>query len=137
MIYDVHTHIGVDAAFYHRGWWPYASTTQDLLEHMDRCGVDKAVCFPCVVSWAYDTDAFIRDTSIVLKPGQVPYERENAALIREVKHIDTENRLRVLAMFDPGREVDKQVQLLRGQVDRITGLKLQGTVIRSRVAHLL
>ena len=45
---DVHTHVGIDPGFYQRGWWPYASTAQDLLTHMDAAGIERAVCFPSV-----------------------------------------------------------------------------------------
>ena len=31
LLYDVHTHVGADQGFLLRGWWPYASTTTDLL----------------------------------------------------------------------------------------------------------
>src|SRR5690606_23491813 len=39
--YDVHTHVGLDTAFYLSGWWPYAATVQELLEHMDASGIAR------------------------------------------------------------------------------------------------
>lgn len=137
MIYDVHTHVGMDAGFFYRGWWPYAATVQDLIERMDMSKVDKAVCFPFTICNAYDIPAFVKDGSIVLLPGQTPFEKENHLLLQEVERIDTDRRLRVLAMFDPAREVAKQVENMRPQISRLTGLKLQATMIRSHVAELL
>lgn len=137
MIYDVHTHIGLDVGFFLRGWWPYAATVQDLTERMDRYGVDRAVCFPFTLSTAYDHDAFASRGEIVLRPGRAPFDRENALLLQEVNRIDTDRRLRVLGMFDPAREVEAQVKNLQPLVNRLTGLKLQGTVIQANVRELL
>lgn len=137
MIYDVHTHVGLDTGFFLRGWWPYAATVQDLLERMDSCKVNKAVCFPFTIASAYDVPAFVKDGSVKLLPGQTPYETENRLLIQEVERIDEDRRLRVLAMFDPDREVANQVKNLRPQVKQLTGLKLQATMIQSHVANLL
>ena len=137
MIYDVHTHVGLDTGFFLRGWWPYAATAQDLLERMNNSKVDKAVCFPLAISSAYDVPAFVKDGTVNLRSGATPYENENRLLIQEVERIDTDRRLRVLAMFDPDREVAQQVENLRPQVGQITGLKLQATMIQSHVAELL
>ena len=46
ILYDVHTHIGLDPGFYLRRWWPYAATVPELLAAMDAHGIDRAVCFP-------------------------------------------------------------------------------------------
>ena len=56
--YDVHTHVGLDQGFYLRGWRPYAAWAQDLLEHMDAHGIDRAVCFPFTLPSAFDAFAF-------------------------------------------------------------------------------
>jgi hypothetical protein len=137
MIYDVHTHIGLDPGFYLKGWWPYAATVQDLLERMDAYGVDKAVCFPFTIASCYDQNAFVKDGSVTLLPGCTPYENENRLLVQEVQRIDLDKRLRVLAMFDPSRKPDAQVKRLEPMVKQITGLKLQATMIQSNVSDLL
>jgi predicted TIM-barrel fold metal-dependent hydrolase len=137
MLYDVHTHIGIDPGFYYRGWWPYASTVQDLLNVMQAHGIDRAVSFPFCVAEAYDYEAFAYQRQVKLRPGRVPYERENAMLVQEIERIDLERRLLPLAMFDPNREVPAQVAALRKLAPRLTGLKLQGTVIQSPVRGLL
>lgn len=137
MIYDVHTHIGIDPGFYYRGWWPYASTVADLLLVMTRHGIDRAVCFPFCLGEAYDTEAFAQRHKIEMRPGRVPFERENAMLVQEVQRIDLEHRLLPFAMFDPNRDVKAQVLALQKLVGKISGLKLQGTVIESKVSGLL
>jgi predicted TIM-barrel fold metal-dependent hydrolase len=135
--YDVHTHVGLDQSFLLRGWWPYASTSADLLEKMDANGIAKAVCFPFGVPSAFDPYAFADDDQIKLLPGRVPFDRENIALLNEVDRIDKDGRLHVLAMFDPSRQVATQVKNLEPLVGRMTGLKLQGTLLQSPVTDLL
>lgn len=137
MLYDVHTHIGVDQAFILRGWWPYAATAQDLLEAMDAHGIDRAVCFPFCVSSAFDPYSFADRKRVELLPGRVPYDRENPLLLEEISRIDIEKRLRVLAMFDPSRRVAEQVERLENLRPHLAGLKVQGTVIESPISALL
>src|SRR5687768_9597944 len=108
-IYDVHTHVGCDTGFYLRGWWPYASTAQDLLAHMDGNRVDRAVCFPFTLPSAFDIPAFSRDGGVRLLPDRFPFDRENALLAAEIERIDTGKRLLQFTMFDPAREVERQL----------------------------
>ena len=136
-LFDVHTHVGVDLAFLLRGWWPYANTTQNLLERMDRHGIDRAVCFPFTLPSAFDPYRFADDQVVELIPGRVPFDRENVCLLDEVQRIDTAGRLLAFAMFDPARCVDKQLANLEPLAGRIGGLKLQGTVLESPVRALL
>ncbi len=136
-LYDVHTHIGLDLAFYLRGWWPYAASAGDLLHHMDLNGIDRAVCFPFAVPTAFDPYAFAERMELELHPGRVPFDRENTLLLNEIEQLDTDNRLHVLAMFDPSRLVDEQIKNLDPLIGKITGLKLQGTLIKSPVTDLL
>lgn len=137
MICDVHTHVGLDLGFYLRGWWPYASTAGELLGQMDTHGVDRAVCFPFTLSSAYDAEAFAAGRGIHLRPGQVPFARENAALVREIGRLEADRRLLPLAMIDPGREIAGQLGVLEALAPSLAGLKLQATVIESPVAALL
>ena len=58
MIYDVHTHVGVDQGFFLRGWWPYAATCADLLAAMDANGIDRAAVFPFTLPNAFDADEY-------------------------------------------------------------------------------
>jgi hypothetical protein len=136
-LYDVHTHVGLDTAFWLRGWWPYAATAQDLLGHMDANSIARAVCFPFTMPSAFDPYAFAGRDEMRLLPGRVPFDRENASLVREVERIDTEHRLLPFAMFDPLREVAAQLANLEPLVGRIVGLKTQTTIIQSPVRSLL
>src|SRR3954447_5477839 len=87
--YDVHTHVGLDAGFYLRGWWPYAATAGDLLSHMDAHGIGKAVCFPFTLPSAFDAYAFAEGGRVELLPGRFPFDRENRLLVQEVERIDS------------------------------------------------
>ncbi|MFW6059766.1 MAG: amidohydrolase family protein [Phycisphaeraceae bacterium] len=134
---DVHTHVGVDYAFFRAGWWPYAATAQDLLERLDRYGIDQAVCFPFVVASAFDTDAFVRDRAFELIEGRFPFDYENPRLVTEIEWLGAQDRLLPLAFFDPGRRVAEQVAALEGLADRVAGLKAQTEVLRSPIRDLL
>jgi predicted TIM-barrel fold metal-dependent hydrolase len=137
MIYDVHTHVGMDAGFYLRGWWPYACTVADLLREMDAHGVDRAVCFPFTLPSAFDVDAFAGGNEVKLRAGRFPFDRENALLAEEIGRLDGRGRLLQFAMFDPSREVERQVHAIRAIARKIRGLKTQSSVLRSRVSDLL
>lgn len=134
--YDVHTHIGIDSGFYLKGWWPYASTAQDLIGQMDAHGIDRACSFPLCLASAYDPYAFVNEDKVELLPGRVPYDRENKLLLDECDRLG-EGRLDVLAMFDPSREVAAQIANLEPLVPRITGLKVQATIIQAFIPDLL
>jgi predicted TIM-barrel fold metal-dependent hydrolase len=136
-LYDVHTHVGLDQAFWLRGWWPYAASARDLMAHMDTNGIDRAVCFPFTMASAYDACAFADDDRIELLSGHVPFARENLALLRECERFDGNRRLLPFAMFDPSRMVNEQVAQLRSLAGRIAGLKTQTTIIQSPILSLL
>ncbi len=137
LTFDVHTHLGADAAFYQRGWWPYAATAQDLLQHLDTHGIARACVFPFVICSAFDEEAFAQRGEIRLKPGRTPYDRENRLLVQECQRLDKQRRLHVLAMFDSNRNVPQQVENLLPLADQLDGLKVQGTVPQSAVTGLL
>src|SRR5688500_87888 len=127
MNYDVHTHIGLDTGFYLRGWWPYASTTAELLAQMDAHGIDRAVCFPFTLPSAFDPDAFAERNEIELRPERFPFDRENALLAREIERIDSGGRLVQFAMFDPSREIERQDAATRALIaaGQVGGRKTQ------------
>jgi predicted TIM-barrel fold metal-dependent hydrolase len=137
LLYDVHTHIGLDPAFYLRRWWPYAATVQELLQHMDAAGIGRAVCFPFVVPSAFDAYAFADRKTIELTPGRFPFDRENELLTSEIALLDTGKRLLQFGMFDPSREVAPQVKNLEKLAPKLAGLKTQTTVIQSPIRALL
>ena len=135
--YDVHTHIGLDTGFYLRGWWPYAATAADLLLQMDAHGIDRAVALAFVLPSAFDAEAFAERNEIELRSGRFPFDRENALLAREIERLAAQERLLQFAMFDPAREIERQVEAIRPLVGKIRGLKTQSTVIRSPVRALI
>ncbi len=136
-LYDVHTHIGLDAGFYLRRWWPYSSTAVELLHHMDVAGIERAVCFPFTLPSAFDPYAFADRQTIELMPGRFPVDRENELLSVEIARLDPLKRLLQFAMFDPAREVAKQVERLGKLIGTIAGLKTQTTVLQSPIRSLL
>ncbi len=136
-LFDVHTHVGLDQGFALRRWWPYSASAQDLLMAMQTNRIDRAVCFPFTLPSAFDPYAFADRGEVKLLPERVPFDRENGNLIEEVRLIDSQERLSVLAMFDPGREIPRQVKNLEKLVGRITGLKTHSTVLQSPIRALL
>ena len=136
-LYDVHTHIGMDPAFYLRRWWPYAATVQELLVHMDAHGIGRAVCFPFVVPSAFDPYAFADRKTIELTAGRFPFDRENDLLSAEIARLDVDKRILQFGMFDPSREVAPQVKNLERLAPKLAGLKTQTTVIQSPIRSLL
>jgi len=137
LLYDVHTHVGLDLSFLLRGWWPYAATAQELLGHLSAHGIDRAVCCPFTNPSAFDAFAFADRHVVELLPGRVPFDRENDLLARELDRVDTERRLSMLAMFDPARCVGEQVSNIQKLIGRIAGLKVQTTTIESPIRSLL
>jgi predicted TIM-barrel fold metal-dependent hydrolase len=137
MLYDVHTHVGLDTAFFLRGWWPYASTARDLLDRMDENRIGRAVCFPFTLPSAFDPYTFAKHDERKLLDGRFPFDVENALLADEVARVDSEKRLLSFAMFDPSRRVPEQVQAIEKLVGKIAGLKTQTTVLQSPIRDLL
>lgn len=137
MLYDVHTHVGLDLGFYLRGWWPYACTAQDLLGHMDAAGIDRAVVFPFGLPSAFDAEAYSRGGLVRLLNERTPFDRENARLADELDRLDPAKRLSMLAMFDPAREIPAQIAALERLRRRVAGLKVQATILESPIAALL
>lgn len=135
--FDVHTHVGADAALYGAGWWPYASSGQDLLDHMDQHAVRRSVAFPMGIPSAFDTEAFVCDRSLTLLPGRFPFDRENQLLRTEIGRLDARERLLQFLMFDPARAVEGQVEQLEAMAPHAWGLKTQTTLLRSPITELL
>lgn len=136
-LFDVHTHVGLDVGFYLRGWRPYAASGQQLLDEMDRNGIQHAVCFPFTLPSAFDAMKFAKENRIELLPGRFPFDLENELLLKEIERLGAPDRLFVFAMFDPGRQVEKQLATLQRLRGRIAGLKTQTTILQSPVRHLL
>jgi hypothetical protein len=136
-LYDVHTHVGMDLGFYMRGWWPYGSTAAELMGQMDLNGIGKAVCFPYTLPSAFDPYAYSDRNSVELMAGRFPFDRENRLLAQEIERLGLGERLIQFAMFDPAREIEKQVEAIRGMAGKFKGLKTQSTILRSPIGNLL
>ncbi|HWB54436.1 MAG TPA: amidohydrolase family protein [Tepidisphaeraceae bacterium] len=137
MLYDVHTHVGADMGFLMRGWWPYAATSGDLLTAMDANGIDRAVVFPFTLPSAFDVDVFAAGQGLKLRSERFPFDRENPLLAGELAMVDTDKRLMQFGMFDPAREVGKQIENLKSLIGKIAGLKCQTTILQSPIKQLL
>jgi hypothetical protein len=143
MIYDVHTHVGIDTGFFLRRWWPYASTAHELLLHMQSHKVGRAVVFPFGLPSAFDPFVYADKHKVKRLPGRVPFDRENDLLLTELHRIDTGRQLLMLAMFDPSREVGPQVDNIIKLAQRpeakgrLVGLKVQATILESPLSALL
>jgi predicted TIM-barrel fold metal-dependent hydrolase len=133
---DVHTHMGLDQAFFLRGWWPYAATSQTTLEHLERNNIDQAVCFPFCLPSAFSSEKYAADGTVQLLPGRVPFDRENEILADEIDRLNARARLLQFGMFDPEREVKAHLENLKKIRARIVGLKTQSTIIKSRIRNL-
>lgn len=135
--YDVHNHVGLDTGFYLRGWWPYASTAQDMIQHLDTAGIDRAVVFPFGLPSAFCPVTYADRRAVELQSGRVPFDRENPLLAQEIERLDPDGRLLMLAMFDPTRRVAEQVKNLEKIAGKFAGLKVQGTILESPIRGLL
>ncbi|MDQ3439152.1 MAG: amidohydrolase family protein [Planctomycetota bacterium] len=137
ILYDVHTHIGLDVGFYLRRWWPYSASVQELIQQMNTHGIKHAVCFPFTLPSAFDPYAFADRNAIEPIANRFPFDRENELLRVEIDRFDPLKRLLQFGMFDPAREVPKQVESLEKLVGTIAGLKTQTTVLRSPIRALM
>lgn len=141
MLYDIHNHIGMDLGFYLRGWWPYAATAQDMIQHLDAHGIDRAIVFPFGLPSAFDPYAFAQRHKVELLHDRTPFDLENPMLLTELERLDPAHRLDALMMFDPTRRVSEQMRNLESLFARSgrgpVGLKVQATILESPIRGLL
>ena len=141
-IIDVHTHVGTDLLFYLRGHHPYALDWPTLLEVGGSLGIERFVVFPMPTHLGLNSHA-LRQGGITSEGGweRVPYAFENRRMMTEITR-DPSTAIRALPlwMFDPAREPELQCEALRALHDEFpacAGLKVQATIIESRIANLL
>lgn len=141
LLIDVHSHIGVEIAFYLRGFQPYGLDWPTLSGMSERGGIDRVVVFPMPTYLGeaeLGTEAI--NAGIAGIPAGVPYAFENRRQAVELaRFAGGAVRALPLWMVDPGRGVAGQVAALRSLRGEYPcyGLKIQGTIIRSRVAELM
>ena len=138
---DAHTHVGVDLLFYFQGHSPYALSWPDLMEAGIGLGIDQFVVFPMPTHLGLNLDA-LRRGEITTDGGweKVPYAFENRRMMEEIsREAATATRALPLWMFDPMREPRQQCEALRELHEEFpcSGLKVQATIIRSPISHLL
>jgi len=140
---DNHTHIGVDPLFYLQSWSPYCLDIPRLFQEAEGCDIDAFVVFPFVSYMDLDQEA-LRSKRIALseRPDVVPYRFENRRLREEIERQPDELRWRLwpFLMADPARRQREQVaewQRLTSDGYTVHGIKIQGTIIQSKVIRLL
>jgi len=140
---DNHTHIGVDPLFYLQSWSPYCLDIPRLFQEAEVGGIDAFVVFPFVSYMDLDQEA-LRSGRIALseRADAVPYRFENRRLREEIERQPDEFRraLWPFLMADPGRRQREQVaewRRLTSDGYAVHGIKIQGTIIQSKVIRLL
>ncbi len=138
---DCHTHVGVDPTFYLQGNFPYSLDYRNLVEQASRNGIQRLVVFPFVAYFGWE------GSDIHVPPQKngddflVPYAFENRRLLEEIYDLtpDYSDRAIPFAIVDPERKPAEQVEALRKLKERfpIRGIKIQATIIRSRIRKLL
>ncbi len=139
---DCHNHLGVDLLFYLHGDFPYAQDLPTLLSDGKRHGVTHWIAFPMVANLTFSPQAFLGgklDSEGAIE--KIPYAFENRRLLEEVYSLFPDEGRRVLPfmIIDPERETQGQADALRKLRREFSffGLKIQGTMIQSRVKGLL
>ncbi|MGE9290288.1 MAG: amidohydrolase family protein [Puniceicoccales bacterium] len=138
MVIDAHNHIGIEWINYLLGDHPYAQSLEDLFIKARSTPVTHWVAFP-FVSYAREFPALTPDAGDIFS--EVPYALANLRLLEEVQR-DAEEKPRAVlpfVMVDPERDVHKQVKALRkmSESHSIFGIKVQSTIIQSRIARLM
>ncbi len=141
MIIDCHNHLGVDLLFYLNSWHPYAQDLPSLVTEGRHVGVDRWVVFPMVSNLTFDV-AKMREGKLVSGGLEsIPYVFENERMLKEVYELYPEMGKCTLpfVILDPLREPEAQLKKLR-ELHRkypFYGLKIQATIIKSKVLALL
>lgn len=139
---DNHNHIGVDPLFYQQGWMPYCMDLPRFFCETGGHGMDRFVVFPFVSYMDLDQDA-LRANRIALAPEEerVPYRFENRRLCEDIRRAPAEWREQLwpFLIFDPARKPREQVGEWKKLPSdyRVYGIKVQGTIIQSKVLALL
>lgn len=139
---DCHSHIGVDHLFYLQGWSPYCMDLPRFFQETRDQGMDRFIVFP-FVSYVDLDQAALRANRIELPPGEerVPYRFENQRLCNDIRRAPPEWQAQLwpFLIFDPARKPREQVASWAELPPdyRVHGIKVQGTIIQSKVLALL
>lgn len=139
---DCHNHLGVDLLFYLHGEFPYAQDLPTLVGKGRPHGVTNWIVFPMVSNLGFAPRALLQGK--LEREGaveKVPYAFENRRMLEEVYSLfpDEGRHFLPFMILDPERETDGQAEALRKLREEYPfyGLKIQGTIIQSRVKGLL
>jgi predicted TIM-barrel fold metal-dependent hydrolase len=139
---DCHNHLGVDLLFYLHGDFPYAQDVPTLVADGRRHGITHWIAFPFVANLTFSPKALLKgklETNAAVET--VPYAFENRRMLEEVYSLFPDEGKSILPfmIIDPEREPAAQAESLRQlrRDYRFYGLKIQGTMIQSRVKGLL
>ncbi|HOJ31016.1 MAG TPA: amidohydrolase family protein [bacterium] len=142
-IIDIHSHAGVSIKAYMGQEYPYAATIEGLAFRQERYGVDVNVVFPLSADLFFDLHYLKKGICKNAKKtlSSVPYEIENALLLKEVYAFcpEYEGRFIPFISVDPGRMVKKQVKNILDleKKYRIYGIKIVPVVCQSSILRLL
>jgi len=142
-IIDCHSHVGLNLKSYACREYPYAQTIEGLYYRQRAAGVEVNIVFPASGSLFFDPAGFkkgeMRPAANPLSPA--PYALENEMMMLEIFEFNPEHKERFIpfVMADPGREVEKQVALLKELETRfpIYGIKISPVDCQSRITSLL
>lgn len=138
MVIDAHNHIGIELSNFTNGNFPYAQSSEDLKIKAQGTGVSHWIVFPFV---SYTEGGLPIVANAHIEASAVPYAHANRQLLTEVQAYATPGARDVLpfVIVDPAREPQAQVQSLRRlrETYPIFGIKIQATIIQSRVSALL
>jgi predicted TIM-barrel fold metal-dependent hydrolase len=139
---DCHNHIGVELSLYLRDEFPYAQHLVTMVETGRELGLERFVVFPSPTPIAFSLEQ-AREGKVTLEGGleRVPYIWDNRRMMREIYEMfpDAGAATTPFAMVDPMRETQAQAAELRSlrRDYRFHGLKMQTTIIQSRVTSLM
>ncbi len=140
MIIDAHNHIGIEIAGYSKFHYPYAQSLEDLIIKAAPTPVSHWLVFPFVSYPNGSLESRMQPPAETPSAG-IPYGLANENLLNEIDMTVTQPGKRALpvAILDPAREVAAQIKHLRTlrQRQRFYALKIQGTIIQSKVTELL
>jgi len=139
MIIDAHNHIGIEMGSYTKFQFPYAQSLEDLLAKADGTPVTHWLVFPFV---SYPTPEMTKHIHPPFESDvtHIPYGLANQSLVEEIQVVEKEaHRFLPVAILDPSRQVEEQIHQLQKlrQQHRFYALKIQGTIIQSKVIDLL
>ncbi len=139
---DVHTHVGVSLASYMTEGYPYCQSAVDLHGRLTALGFGYWVAFDMLSPAVFTLNGYRRNE---LTPSgdesEPPFAFENHRLMVEVYDLleHLADRFLCFAAVDPERRPDAQVRALTelNSSYPVRGLKVGGTLIRSRTIELL